>query len=107
MESINCESIIEKEKETIKKESIKEEIKKSNVKKIKKNKKPKCNVKGCKGRIVAMVGNCKWCNLDYCQEHRIPECHNCSGLEDCKKNSFERNEALNNVSCQFKKIESF
>lgn len=75
------------------------------VKKQKKNKKPKCNVKGCKGRIVALVGNCKWCNLDYCQEHRIPECHNCSGLDDCKKNSFERNEALNNVSCQFKKID--
>ena len=77
----------------------------SKIKKVKKSKKQRCNVKGCKGRIVLMIGNCKWCNLDYCQEHRIPECHNCSGLDDCKKNSFERNEILNNVSCQFKKID--
>ena len=75
------------------------------IKKSKKNKKPRCNVKGCKGRIVALVGHCKWCNLDYCQEHRIPEAHMCIKIEDCKKDSFAKNEALNSVSCQFKKID--
>ena len=74
--------------------------------KPKKNKKNRCNVKGCKGRIVLMVGHCKWCDLDFCQEHRIPECHNCHNLTKCKEESFKKNEALNSINCQFKKIDT-
>ena len=74
------------------------------IKKNKKNKKQKCKIEGCKGRVTC-VGHCKWCNLDYCQEHRIPEAHSCSGLQDCKTESFKKNEELNNINCQFKKVD--
>tara|TARA_B100001094_G_C17855399_1_gene634753 strand:+ start:69 stop:389 length:321 start_codon:yes stop_codon:yes gene_type:complete len=97
----NQEKITSENCEDNKLESI--NLKKS--KKNKKNKKPKCNVEGCKGRIVALVGHCKWCNLDFCQEHRIPEAHMCIKIDDCKKDSFDKNQQLNSISCQFKKIE--
>ena len=72
---------------------------------LKKKKKNRCNVKGCKGRIVLIVGHCKWCDLDFCQEHRIPESHNCCNLAKCKEESFKKNKELNSINCQFKKID--
>ena len=50
-----------------------------------------CLLDGCKGRVVAMIGNCKWCEQNFCQEHRLPEGHACSGIDDCKKHSFDIN----------------
>ena len=39
----------------------------------------------CNGRVVKIIGNCRWCSSKYCQKHRLPEDHSCSGLLDCKK----------------------
>merc|ERR1712144_4079 len=53
-------------------------------KKKKKKKKNGCGVDGCKDRVVLLAGDCKWCQKSYCQAHRIPECHHCPSIKDCK-----------------------
>ena len=54
-----------------------------------------CLLDGCKGRVVAMIGTCKWCSQNFCQEHRLPECHACPQIESCKQASFEINASKN------------
>jgi predicted nucleic acid binding AN1-type Zn finger protein len=53
--------------------------------------KNRCFIFNCNGRVVKIIGNCRWCSSNYCQKHRLPEDHSCSGLLDCKKQSFEKN----------------
>ena len=53
--------------------------------------KNRCCIFNCNGRVVKIIGNCRWCSSKYCQKHRLPEDHSCSGLLDCKKQSFEKN----------------
>ncbi|KAL3960778.1 hypothetical protein ACCO45_005895 [Purpureocillium lilacinum] len=50
-------------------------------------KKIRCNAKGLQGARAA------FCKGHYCGNHRLLEDHKCSGLEDCKKQSHERNAA--------------
>ena len=58
---------------------------------------PKCDFKKddpqhkCKEKIQPIVGECGFCSGKYCSTHRWLESHNCTGLEDCKKESHERN----------------
>ncbi|MBI4019318.1 MAG: AN1-type zinc finger domain-containing protein [Candidatus Aenigmarchaeota archaeon] len=34
---------------------------------------------------------CKFCSLEFCSHHRLPESHNCAGLEEWKGNrTFEK-----------------
>ncbi|QDS77979.1 hypothetical protein FKW77_002003 [Venturia effusa] len=59
-------------------------------------KKPTCDYKkdtpdACKGKLQPIVGDCGFCNGHFCSKHRLLESHNCTGLEDCKKESHERN----------------
>lgn len=59
-------------------------------------KKPICEYKratpdACKGKLQPIVGDCGFCNGHFCSKHRLLESHNCTGLEDCKKESYERN----------------
>lgn len=60
---------------------------------------PKCDYKKddpthkCKEKIQPIVGECGFCAGKYCSKHRLLESHNCTGLEDCKKESHERNAA--------------
>ena len=63
------------------------------VKKKKKKKKKSngCAIEGCDGRVVLLVGDCKWCNKSFCQAHRIPEAHACPNLKDCSKAAFDLN----------------
>lgn len=59
-------------------------------------KKMRCNFKECKDSVQRIVGDCGFCNGHYCSKHRLLEDHKCTGLEDCKKESHERNaERLN------------
>ncbi|KAI9875137.1 MAG: hypothetical protein M1830_008831 [Pleopsidium flavum] len=59
-------------------------------------KKTKCNFKDCKESAQRIVGDCGFCQGHFCGKHRMLEDHRCSGLEDCKKESRERNaEKLN------------
>ncbi|EDN08529.1 conserved hypothetical protein [Histoplasma mississippiense (nom. inval.)] len=60
------------------------------------SRKPRCNFKDCKELAQRIVGDCGFCNGHFCGKHRMLESHACSGLEDCKKESHERNaERLN------------
>merc|ERR1711998_63427 len=63
------------------------------VKKKKKKKKGGCAIDGCDGRVVLLIGDCKWCMKSFCQAHRIPEAHACANLKDCKQQSFDNNAA--------------
>merc|ERR1711966_70737 len=77
-------------------------------KKKKKNKKKGvtiCLLDGCKGRVVAMIGTCKWCQQNLCQEHRLPEGHACPGIDSCKKASFDVNAHKNGlIKCNQQKM---
>lgn len=54
-------------------------------------KKIRCNFKDCKDAAQRIVGDCGFCNGKFCGRHRLLEDHKCEGLEDCKKESHERN----------------
>ena len=41
----------------------------------------------CCQRVVAVVGDCKWCQQKFCMQHRLPEGHGCTGLESCRVES--------------------
>lgn len=56
-------------------------------------KKIRCNAKDCREAAQRIVGDCGFCNGHFCGKHRLLEDHKCSGLEDCKKQSHERNAA--------------
>ena len=53
--------------------------------------KNKCHL--CKHKAAVIIGHCKYCDLDFCVAHRIPETHNCSGIELCQKECKARNTA--------------
>ncbi len=61
-------------------------------KKKKKKKAPRCNLEGCNKPQSIIVGNCKWCNLHFCNTHRLPESHCCTQLNDCKNSAFNINQ---------------
>jgi hypothetical protein len=56
-------------------------------------KKIRCTHKDCKGAAQWRVGDSGFCNGHFCDKHRLLEDHKCTGLEDCKKESHERNAA--------------
>lgn len=56
-------------------------------------KKIRCTYKECREAAQRIVGDCGFCNGHYCGKHRLLEDHKCDGLEDCKKESHERNAA--------------
>jgi len=56
-------------------------------------KKLRCTQGDCKETAQRIVGDCGFCNGHYCGKHRLLEDHKCSGLEDCKKESHDRNAA--------------
>lgn len=54
-------------------------------------KKIRCSHKDCKDAAQRIVGDCGFCSGHFCGKHRLLEDHKCEGLEDCKKESHERN----------------
>lgn len=54
-------------------------------------KKIRCSFKQCKDAAQRIVGDCGFCSGHFCGKHRLLEDHKCEGLEDCKKESHERN----------------
>lgn len=56
-------------------------------------KKIRCTHKDCKEAAQRIIGECGFCNGNFCGKHRLLEDHKCTGLEDCKKESHDRNAA--------------
>ena len=46
-----------------------------------------CSFKGCKKKPVRIIGDCKYCESKYCNNHRLPETHFCCNYIDVKNNS--------------------
>lgn len=42
-----------------------------------------CGKEDCKLKTAMIVGFCKYCNIDYCLKHRLPEAHHCYSQADC------------------------
>ncbi|KAH9484242.1 AN1-type zinc finger protein TMC1 [Psilocybe cubensis] len=45
----------------------------------------------CSSAALRIVGECPQCSSHFCGTHRLPEQHNCSNLENCRQQAFERN----------------
>ncbi|KAF7779083.1 hypothetical protein Agabi119p4_3428 [Agaricus bisporus var. burnettii] len=45
----------------------------------------------CSSAALRIVGECPHCRAQFCSSHRLPEHHNCSKLEDCRQQAFDRN----------------
>ncbi|KAK7749564.1 hypothetical protein SLS53_000140 [Cytospora paraplurivora] len=56
-------------------------------------KKIRCSFKDCRDQAQRIAGDCSFCGEHFCGKHRLLEDHKCSGLEDCKQESHERNAA--------------
>ncbi|KAG9243897.1 putative polyubiquitin [Calycina marina] len=56
-------------------------------------KKIRCTFKECREGAQRIIGDCGFCQGHYCGKHRLLEDHKCDGLEDCKKESHDRNAA--------------
>ncbi|MCJ1331681.1 hypothetical protein MMC10_008372 [Thelotrema lepadinum] len=54
-------------------------------------KKIRCTHDDCKEVAQRIVGDCDFCKGHFCGKHRMLEDHKCEGLEDCRKESHERN----------------
>jgi len=50
-----------------------------------------CNSKDCTNLAQRIVGECTFCDGHFCGKHRLLEDHKCTGLEDCRKESHDRN----------------
>ncbi|KAF4982892.1 hypothetical protein FZEAL_1588 [Fusarium zealandicum] len=53
----------------------------------------RCTAAECREPAQRIVGDCSFCQGHFCGKHRLLEDHKCTGLEDCKKQSHERNAA--------------
>ena len=86
-------------------------IEKNNITKPKKKKRNLnlCHyVEGdCTKKQSMSIGLCKWCQKTFCINHRLPESHNCIGLQNCKKQAFEINKKkIGNEKCYSGKVTS-
>jgi predicted nucleic acid binding AN1-type Zn finger protein len=63
----------------------------------------RCDYEGCKNKRAAIIGDCCYCSLKYCAQHRLPELHKCDNLDACCKKAQKENsdrlksQALSNV----------
>lgn len=46
--------------------------------------KRKCGFEGCKNKILSISINCNKCKLFFCSNHRLPEDHLCTHLQEIK-----------------------
>ena len=73
------------------------------IKKPKPNSSSRCDYEGCKNKRAPIIGDCCYCSLNYCTQHRLPELHKCDNLDACCKKAQKENsdrlksQALSNV----------
>ena len=72
-----------------------------------KPKRPTCAIKGCKGRLLTIAGDCDECKKSFCSKHRLLESHDCPGLEKVRKNArIEHSEKMNREATQMVKVDA-
>jgi predicted nucleic acid binding AN1-type Zn finger protein len=54
-----------------------------------------CSMDSCQKKVVyQMIGKCKYCQLSFCQNHRLPENHCCLQLDDCREIKYQQNKNM-------------
>jgi len=51
----------------------------------------RCDYEGCKNKRAPMIGDCSYCTMKYCTQHRLPELHKCDNLDVCCKKAQKEN----------------
>ena len=65
----------------------------------------KCSYGDCKKQVAPVIGACVYCVKNFCIKHRLPESHQCTNIELCKRIANDRNSAeLIKCKCVGKKI---
>lgn len=65
-----------------------------------------CSLDDCKKKAALIVGDCKYCKKSFCSGHRLPETHLCHGLDDCRKEHFDKNKLkLESEKCVSVKVD--
>lgn len=69
-------------------------------------KKTICDFESCTERAILIVGDCRYCSLKFCGQHRLPEDHLCVNMEQCRSEKFKQNEdKVMREKCVARKIE--
>ena len=50
----------------------------------------KCHMQECFKKNTLVIGDCKFCNNSFCCNHRLPEVHDCTNLDDVKIDSLNK-----------------
>jgi len=65
----------------------------------------KCAFPDCCQKPVLIIGDCKFCKLKFCVNHRLPESHVCSNMKSCREQSFNKLKAkLESEKCVSSKV---
>lgn len=56
------------------------------------SKKTRCSFNSCQGRVVKIIGDCKFCSGKFCARHRTVEAHSCANIDKCKQAHYQKNE---------------
>jgi predicted nucleic acid binding AN1-type Zn finger protein len=51
----------------------------------------RCDYSECKNKRAAIIGDCSYCSMKYCSQHRLPELHKCDNLDVCCKKAQKEN----------------
>lgn len=63
-----------------------------------------CNFKDCKCK-TSLIGLCRYCHLNFCNNHRLQELHNCTQLDTSKLDARDNlSKQLNESKMLSKKI---
>ncbi len=65
----------------------------------------KCKFNNC-NKSATVIGNCKYCKQNYCNNHRIVEQHCCTELKTCRDEALKKHvEFLYKSKCVGSKIQ--
>lgn len=65
-----------------------------------------CKFDCCKRKLKITDFTCKYCDLKYCINHRLPEEHNCN-IDFAKlKENEDKDKIINNMKCVASKIDN-
>ncbi|TDL27376.1 hypothetical protein BD410DRAFT_782465 [Rickenella mellea] len=45
----------------------------------------------CNSAALRIAGDCTLCKSSFCSSHRLPEHHDCTFMQDCRQQAFQRN----------------
>lgn len=52
-----------------------------------------CFNDNCSKKIALIIGDCIYCNEQFCLKHRLPESHDCKNKKLCNLSYYEKNKS--------------